>query len=58
METHANTYISMVTVLFIVILGLFFLYLIMNHLMNQSSTVETMTTPLSQGTIKKCENNN
>ena len=58
METHANTYISMFTVLFIVILGLFFLYLIVNHLINQSPIVETMTTPLSQGTVKKCGNNN
>lgn len=50
---------SVFSMLFVVILGLFFLYLIMNHIMDKSLVVETMaTTPLTMGTLKHCPSNN
>ena len=35
---------SKFSILFVVILGLFFLYLIVNYVMNQSFTIEAMNT--------------
>lgn len=49
---------SMFSMLFVVILGLFFLYLIMNHIMDKSLVVETMTTPLTMGKVTHVYNDN
>lgn len=47
---------SVFSTLFVVILGLFFLYLIVNHIMDKTFVVETMT-PLTTGTVIQCSSN-
>lgn len=50
------TKITNISIFAIFLLGLFFLYLIVNYL-TQSFVIETMTTPLSMGKVTIATNN-
>ena len=47
-----------IPLLFIILLGLFFLYLIVNYIMDQNFVVETMTTSLPMGKVTQVSSNN